>query len=49
MNDKYSNPSSGTVIDNTVTRRNYFDFFLVSQHVRQVKYILYQKCAFFKL
>ncbi|KAL4105103.1 hypothetical protein QTP88_020376 [Uroleucon formosanum] len=35
MNQKYSNPSSGTVIDNTVTRRNYFDFFLVSQHVRQ--------------
>ncbi|XP_022162768.1 piwi-like protein Ago3 [Myzus persicae] len=32
---KYSNPCSGTVIDNTVTRRNYFDFFLVSQHVRQ--------------
>ncbi|KAF0766760.1 piwi-like protein Ago3, partial [Aphis craccivora] len=35
VNDKYSNPSSGTVIDNTVTRRNHFDFFLVSQHVRQ--------------
>ncbi|XP_026821095.1 piwi-like protein Ago3 isoform X2 [Rhopalosiphum maidis] len=35
VNEKYSNPSSGTVIDNTVTRRNYFDFFLVSQHVRQ--------------
>ncbi|XP_022171132.1 piwi-like protein Ago3 [Myzus persicae] len=35
VNEKYSNPSSGTVIDNTVTRRNHFDFFLVSQHVRQ--------------
>lgn len=35
VNDKYSNPSSGTVIDSTVTRRNHFDFFLVSQHVRQ--------------
>lgn len=45
MNQKYSNPSSGTVIDNTVTRRNYFDFFLVSQHVRQVKYISFKKCT----
>ncbi|XP_003245599.2 piwi-like protein Ago3 [Acyrthosiphon pisum] len=35
LDEKYSNPSPGTVIDNTVTRRNYFDFFLVSQHVRQ--------------
>ncbi|XP_025198064.1 piwi-like protein Ago3 [Melanaphis sacchari] len=35
LNNKYSNPSSGTVIDSTVTRRNYVDFFLVSQHVRQ--------------
>ncbi|XP_015367176.1 PREDICTED: protein argonaute-3-like [Diuraphis noxia] len=35
VNEKYSNPSPGTVIDSTVTRRNYFDFFLVSQHVRQ--------------
>ncbi|VVC30372.1 Ribonuclease H-like domain,Piwi domain,PAZ domain [Cinara cedri] len=32
---KYSNPSSGTVIDSTITRKNFFDFFLVSQHVRQ--------------
>ncbi|XP_050425877.1 piwi-like protein Ago3 [Adelges cooleyi] len=33
--NKYVNPPPGTIIDNTVTRRNYFDFFLVSQHVRQ--------------
>ncbi|XP_050528913.1 protein argonaute-3-like [Daktulosphaira vitifoliae] len=36
ISDKnYSNPAAGTVIDNTVTRRNYFDFFLVSQYTRQ--------------
>ncbi|XP_050528911.1 piwi-like protein Ago3 [Daktulosphaira vitifoliae] len=32
---KYANPAPGTVIDNTITRRNHFDFFLVSQHTRQ--------------
>ena len=29
------NPSPGTVVDHTITRRNYYDFFLISQHVRQ--------------
>nr|QOW64977.1 hypothetical protein [Lymnaea stagnalis] len=29
------NPPSGTVVDQTVTRRERYDFFLVSQHVRQ--------------
>lgn len=29
------NPPPGTVVDHTITRRDWFDFFLVSQHVRQ--------------
>lgn len=29
------NPNPGTVLDHTVTRRNYFDYFLVPQSVRQ--------------
>lgn len=29
------NPPPGTVMDHTITRRNWYDFFLVSQHVRQ--------------
>lgn len=29
------NPPSGTVADHTITRREWYDFFLVSQHVRQ--------------
>ena len=29
------NPPPGTVLDHTVTRRDMYDFFLVSQHVRQ--------------
>ncbi|XP_041362450.1 piwi-like protein 1 [Gigantopelta aegis] len=29
------NPPPGTVVDHTVTRRDWYDFFLVSQHVRQ--------------
>ena len=31
------NPAPGTVLDHTVTKRDWFDFFLVSQHVGQVK------------
>lgn len=33
--NELENPAPGTVLDNTVTRRLYRDFFLVSQHVRQ--------------
>lgn len=33
--DDLENPVPGTVLDNTVTRKLYRDFFLVSQHVRQ--------------
>ncbi|XP_054710700.1 piwi-like protein 1 [Uloborus diversus] len=33
--NSYSNPPPGTVIDNTVTRPDRYDFFLVSQSVRQ--------------
>ncbi|XP_069123522.1 piwi-like protein 1 isoform X1 [Argopecten irradians] len=29
------NPPSGTVVDHTITRREWYDYFLVSQHVRQ--------------
>ncbi|XP_035670589.1 piwi-like protein 1 [Branchiostoma floridae] len=29
------NPRPGTILDHTVTRREWYDFFLVSQHVRQ--------------
>ena len=29
------NPPPGSVLDHTVTRRNLYDFFLVSQHVGQ--------------
>ncbi|KAL3877253.1 hypothetical protein ACJMK2_034986 [Sinanodonta woodiana] len=29
------NPPPGTVVDHTITRREWYDFFLVSQHVRQ--------------
>jgi len=29
------NPAPGTVLDHTVTKRDWFDFFLVSQHVGQ--------------
>jgi aubergine-like protein len=29
------NPPPGTIVDHTITRRNWYDFFLVSQHVRQ--------------
>lgn len=33
--ENYDNVPPGTVLDNTVTRRNWYDFFLVSQNVRQ--------------
>ncbi|XP_078658724.1 piwi-like protein 1 isoform X1 [Branchiostoma floridae x Branchiostoma belcheri] len=29
------NPRPGTILDHTVTRRDWYDFFLISQHVRQ--------------
>ena len=29
------NPAPGTVLDHTVTKRDWYDFFLVSQHVGQ--------------
>ncbi|XP_046585759.1 piwi-like protein Ago3 isoform X1 [Neodiprion lecontei] len=32
---RLANPPPGTVVDHTITRRNYYDFFLVSQNVRQ--------------
>ncbi|XP_066589272.1 piwi-like protein Ago3 [Prorops nasuta] len=31
----FRNPSPGTIVDSTVTRRNYYDFFLVSQNTHQ--------------
>ncbi|XP_066994690.2 piwi-like protein Ago3 isoform X2 [Anabrus simplex] len=33
--DELVNPGPGTVVDHSVTRRDWYDFFLVSQHVRQ--------------
>lgn len=33
--DNFENPTPGCVLDNTVTRRNWYDFFLIAQHVRQ--------------
>ena len=35
MNDQPSNPPSGTVVDDVVTLPERYDFFLVSQSVRQ--------------
>ncbi|KAK3727509.1 hypothetical protein QZH41_018372 [Actinostola sp. cb2023] len=32
---RLTNPSPGTVLDHTITRKDWYDFFLVSQHVRQ--------------
>ena len=29
------NPPPGTILDHTVTKRDFYDFFLVSQHVGQ--------------
>lgn len=35
LNGNYDNPPPGTVVDHTVTRRDWYDFFLVSQFSRQ--------------
>lgn len=32
---RMENPAPGTIVDHTITRRDYYDFFLVSQNVRQ--------------
>ena len=40
QNGGLENPPPGTVMDHTITRRNWYDFFLVSQHVRQVRCFL---------
>lgn len=34
-NSQLDNPKPGSVLDHTITRREWFDFFLISQHVRQ--------------
>ncbi|KMQ96034.1 piwi-like protein 1-like protein, partial [Lasius niger] len=34
-NQGLDNPAAGTVVDSCITRRNYYDFFLVPQSVRQ--------------
>ncbi|XP_071132212.1 piwi-like protein 1 [Mytilus edulis] len=34
-NRDLENPPPGTVVDHTITRREWYDFYLVSQHVRQ--------------
>lgn len=34
-NNELANPAPGTVVDNTVTRKHLYDYFLVSQNVRQ--------------
>ncbi|XP_062594439.1 piwi-like protein 1 [Saccostrea cucullata] len=31
----FDNPPPGTIVDHTITRRDKYDFFIVSQHVRQ--------------
>ncbi|XP_018372440.1 PREDICTED: piwi-like protein 1 [Trachymyrmex cornetzi] len=33
--DGLNNPEPGTIVDSCITRRNYYDFFLVPQNVRQ--------------
>ena len=35
MGKQLDNPPPGSVLDHTVTKRNWYDFFLVSQHVGQ--------------
>lgn len=35
LRGRMENPPSGTVVDHTITRKDMYDFFLVSQHVRQ--------------
>uniref|UniRef100_A0A1B6BXC6 Piwi domain-containing protein n=1 Tax=Clastoptera arizonana TaxID=38151 RepID=A0A1B6BXC6_9HEMI len=32
---QFGNPMPGTILDHSITRRNLYDFFLVSQHVRE--------------
>lgn len=32
---KLDNPGPGTILDHTITRKDWYDFYLVSQHVRQ--------------
>ncbi|KAM7451808.1 Piwi-like protein 2 [Porites harrisoni] len=32
---KLDNPGPGTVLDHTITRKDWYDFYLISQHVRQ--------------
>lgn len=43
-----SNPPPGTVLDHTVTKSNYNDFFLISQHVTQVKRGLFSILPYFR-
>jgi len=33
--NNYENPAPGTIVDNYVTKNNWYDFFLVAQSVRQ--------------
>ncbi|XP_014773732.1 piwi-like protein 1 isoform X1 [Octopus bimaculoides] len=33
--NQVDNPAPGTIVDHSITRKNWYDFFLVSQHVRQ--------------
>ncbi|XP_065911077.1 piwi-like protein 2 isoform X2 [Dysidea avara] len=35
QNRKLENPSPGTILDNAITKRGWYDFYLVSQHVTQ--------------
>lgn len=35
-NERIENPRPGTILDHTVTRRDWHDFFLASQNVKQV-------------
>ena len=35
LGKQLDNPPPGSVVDHTVTRRDWYDFFLVSQHVGQ--------------
>jgi aubergine-like protein len=34
-NNEFNNPRPGAIVDNDITSRDHFDFFLVSQHVNQ--------------
>lgn len=35
LRDQVTNPPPGSILDNTVTRRYLYDFYLCSQHVRE--------------